>query len=160
MVKRQHVWGVVLGFGLALAACDKCSGPGQKGSIDTSAGVHNREDVKEAVKEGKFKIIELAEGGGEAVEDGKVAVVHYTGWLTDGKKFDSSRDRGEPFPFPLGAQKVIRGWDEGVKGMKPGGKRILVIPSDMGYGQNGYPGVIPPNATLLFEVELMESKNG
>ena len=91
--------------------------------------------------------------------------VHYTGWLFDekapkqrGEKFDSSVDRGEPFTFPLGAGKVIRGWDEGVAGMKVGGKRVLLIPSDYGYGSDGAGGAIPPNASLVFEVELLGVK--
>ncbi len=96
--------------------------------------------------------------GAEAVQGNQVAV-HYTGWLytngVAGNKFDSSKDRGQPFKFPLGGGQVIRGWDEGVAGMKVGGTRRLVIPPDLGYGARGAGGVIPPNATLLFEVELL-----
>ena len=92
--------------------------------------------------------------GAEAV-NGKMVQVHYTGWLTSGKKFDSSVDRKEPFPFTLGAHEVIQGWDEGVKGMKVGGKRQLKIPPSLGYGARGAGGVIPPNATLIFDVELL-----
>jgi FKBP-type peptidyl-prolyl cis-trans isomerase FkpA len=100
-------------------------------------------------------IEELVVGGGAAAAAGQKVSVHYTGWLTDGKKFDSSKDRGEPFVFPLGRGQVIRGWDEGVAGMKVGGKRKLTIPPGLGYGARGAGGVIPPNATLLFEVELL-----
>ena len=96
--------------------------------------------------------------GAEAVQGNQVAV-HYTGWLytngVAGNKFDSSKDRGQPFKFPLGGGQVIRGWDEGVAGMKVGGTRRLVIPPDLGYGARGAGGVIPPNATLLFEVDLL-----
>ena len=94
-------------------------------------------------------------GAGVEAVNGKTVQVHYTGWLTDGKKFDSSVDRREPFSFTLGAQQVIRGWDEGVKGMKVGGKRQLKIPPALGYGSRGAGGVIPPNATLIFDVELL-----
>ncbi|HEX2217732.1 MAG TPA: FKBP-type peptidyl-prolyl cis-trans isomerase [Gemmatimonadales bacterium] len=101
---------------------------------------------------------DVEEGTGAEATSGQVAVVHYTGWLTDGTKFDSSRDRGEPFSFPLGAGQVIAGWDQGVAGMKVGGRRKLVIPPDLGYGPMGSPPVIPPNATLVFDVELLEVK--
>lgn len=99
---------------------------------------------------------ELTEGQGEAAQAGRRVLVHYTGWLTNGAKFDSSKDRNEPFDFPLGAGHVIRGWDEGVQGMKVGGARKLTIPPQLGYGGRGAGGVIPPNATLVFEVELLE----
>jgi len=99
---------------------------------------------------------ELTEGQGEVAQAGRRVSVHYTGWLTNGTKFDSSKDRNEPFDFPLGAGHVIRGWDEGVQGMKVGGARKLTIPPQLGYGGRGAGGVIPPNATLVFEVELLE----
>jgi FKBP-type peptidyl-prolyl cis-trans isomerase FkpA len=100
-------------------------------------------------------IEELKVGTGAEAAAGQHVSVHYTGWLTDGTKFDSSKDRGDPFEFPLGAGHVIRGWDEGVQGMKVGGSRKLTIPADLGYGARGAGGVIPPNATLVFEVELL-----
>ena len=98
-------------------------------------------------------------GSGKRAEAGRTVSVHYTGWLYEngvkGKKFDSSKDRNDPFEFGLGGGQVIRGWDEGVQGMKVGGKRMLVIPASLGYGARGAGGVIPPNATLMFEVELL-----
>jgi len=97
-------------------------------------------------------------GTGTEAQAGKTVSVHYTGWLLDGTKFDSSRDRNQPFSFPLGRGQVIKGWDEGVAGMKVGGKRTLVIPPDLGYGARGAGGVIPPNAALKFEVELLDVK--
>jgi FKBP-type peptidyl-prolyl cis-trans isomerase len=103
-----------------------------------------------------LQYIDLAKGEGATAEAGNNVSVHYTGWLTDGTKFDSSVDRDQPFQFPLGAGQVIAGWDEGVCGMTVGGKRKLTIPSDLGYGPTGAGGVIPPNATLVFEVELLE----
>jgi FKBP-type peptidyl-prolyl cis-trans isomerase len=94
-------------------------------------------------------------GAGPTAEKGQTVKVHYTGWLTNGQKFDSSVDRGQPFVFHLGAGQVIKGWDEGVAGMKVGGKRQLRIPPELGYGARGAGGVIPPNATLIFDVELL-----
>jgi FKBP-type peptidyl-prolyl cis-trans isomerase FkpA len=100
-------------------------------------------------------IEEMTVGSGAAAASGQSVKVHYTGWLTNGTKFDSSKDRNDPFVFPLGAGQVIKGWDEGVQGMKVGGKRKLTIPPGLGYGARGAGGVIPPNATLVFEVELL-----
>jgi FKBP-type peptidyl-prolyl cis-trans isomerase len=100
---------------------------------------------------------DLTVGQGAEATPGHKVKVHYTGWLLNGKKFDSSRDRGEPFEFALGAGQVIAGWDEGVVGMKVGGRRKLVIPSDLGYGAGGAPPDIPPGATLVFDVELLET---
>ena len=102
-----------------------------------------------------LQYVDLVEGTGECPRPGASVSVHYTGWLTSGKKFDSSLDRGQPFVFPIGRGKVIRGWDEGVATMKVGGKRKLTIPPDLGYGSRGAGGVIPPGATLVFEVELL-----
>jgi FKBP-type peptidyl-prolyl cis-trans isomerase len=99
---------------------------------------------------------DVQEGTGAAAKSGDTVDVHYTGWLTNGKKFDSSVDRGRPFSFRLGAGQVIKGWDEGVAGMKPGGKRKLTIPSALGYGQRGAGNLIPPGADLVFEVELIK----
>jgi FKBP-type peptidyl-prolyl cis-trans isomerase FkpA len=100
-------------------------------------------------------IEDLVVGQGDTAAKGQRVSVHYTGWLTDGRKFDSSKDRNQPFQFALGRGEVIRGWDQGVEGMKVGGTRKLTIPPEMGYGARGAGGVIPPNATLVFEVELL-----
>lgn len=98
---------------------------------------------------------DLTVGAGDLASAGQRVTVHYTGWLTDGTKFDSSKDRNDPFAFPLGGRRVIAGWDEGVQGMRVGGVRKLTIPPALGYGARGAGGVIPPNATLVFEVELL-----
>ena len=100
-------------------------------------------------------IEDLTVGSGPTAAAGQTVKVHYTGWLTDGKKFDSSKDRNDPFVFPLGGGQVIRGWEQGVQGMQVGGKRRLTIPPDLGYGTRGAGGAIPPNATLVFEIELL-----
>ena len=104
----------------------------------------------------ELKIEDTKIGVGAVAEAGKNVTVHYTGWLTNGTKFDSSKDHGQPFTFPLGGGRVIKGWDQGVAGMKVGGVRRLTIPPNLGYGARGAGGVIPPNATLVFEVELLE----
>ena len=106
--------------------------------------------------ESGLQIEEIKLGDGESAAAGQFVSVHYTGWLTDGSKFDSSKDRNEPFDFPLGQRNVIAGWDEGVQGMRVGGVRKLTIPPQLGYGARGAGGVIPPNATLVFEVELLD----
>lgn len=118
----------------------------------TSSSKNMQENVTE------LKIEDLVVGTGVEAVAGKLISVHYTGTLTNGTKFDSSKDRGEPFEFTLGAGQVIQGWDKGFAGMKVGGKRKLIIPSEMGYGAQGAGGVIPPNATLIFEVELLGVK--
>lgn len=123
------------------------------GTIMTTSG--QQSNTQEVTTSSGLKYVDQVIGTGEVAVAGKTANVHYTGWLENGKKFDSSVDRGQPFSFPLGAGRVIKGWDEGVQGMKVGGKRKLTIPSDLGYGSRGAGGVIPPNATLIFDVELL-----
>ncbi|MDF2439329.1 MAG: peptidylprolyl isomerase [Abditibacteriota bacterium] len=128
--------------------------PGNAASPTASAAP---KDSTEAYNSsGKLQYTDLKAGTGAVAKAGQPVTVHYRGTLTDGKQFDASYDRGEPFTFNLGAGEVIQGWDKGVAGMKVGGKRKLVIPPDMGYGPNGSPPTIPPNATLLFEVELLK----
>jgi FKBP-type peptidyl-prolyl cis-trans isomerase len=105
-----------------------------------------------------LRVEDLQPGNGVAAKSGDTVDVHYTGWLTNGKKFDSSHDRKQPFSFKLGAGQVIAGWDQGVAGMKVGGKRKLHIPPNLGYGARGAGNVIPPNADLIFEVELLKIK--
>jgi FKBP-type peptidyl-prolyl cis-trans isomerase len=126
------------------------------GIVSTTACAEQGGGVTELIK------TDVKVGTGAEAKAGQYVSVHYTGWLYDaaapghkGSKFDSSRDRGTPFSFPLGAGRVIQGWDQGVQGMKVGGQRTLVIPANLGYGARGAGGVIPPNATLLFDVELL-----
>lgn len=126
--------------------------PGPPGSPDAPQAVAVA-DYTDAAN--GLKYFDFEEGTGGAPKNGQTVIVHYTGWLTDGTKFDSSLDRGQPFSFPLGQGRVIKGWDEGVASMKVGSKRQLVIPPELGYGAQGAGGVIPGNATLIFEVELL-----
>ena len=141
--------GIVVGaavLAVLVAACAQSqapSGGGGGNEVTTPSGL-KYEDTKV--------------GTGPEAKAGQTAVVHYTGWLTDGKKFDSSKDRGQPFQFPLGQGRVIKGWDLGVPGMQVGGLRKLSIPPEEGYGSRGAGNVIPPNANLIFEVELLEIK--
>ncbi len=132
----------LLTLGLATAAC-----------ADTSAPTKTTD--KPTVTGSGLKYWDLKKGTGATAKAGDTVHVHYTGWLTNGKKFDSSVDRGEAFDFKLGAGMVIRGWDEGVAGMKVGGKRQLRIPANLGYGASGAGSLIPPNAELIFDVELL-----
>ncbi len=111
--------------------------------------------MSDMITDSGLKYNDTVLGQGVVANAGQTVSVHYTGWLTDGKKFDSSKDRSEPFEFKLGAGQVIRGWDEGVQGMRIGGTRKLTIPPQLGYGARGAGGAIPPNATLIFEVELL-----
>jgi FKBP-type peptidyl-prolyl cis-trans isomerase len=138
--------GIVLGaavLAVLVAACAQNQAPSGGGDqeVTTASGL---------------RYTDLKVGSGAEAKAGQTAVVHYTGWLTNGTKFDSSKDRDQPFSFPLGGGRVIKGWDEGVQGMMVGGTRKLTIPASLGYGAQGAGGVIPPNATLVFEVELLD----
>ncbi len=124
----------------------------------TGKGEEQTMDNEYITTDSGLQYIVLQEGSGTPAQPGDNVEVHYTGWLMDGKKFDSSVDRGKPFAFKLGAGKVIKGWDEGVAGMKPGEKRMLILKPELAYGKRGAGGIIPPNATLKFEVELIRVK--
>ena len=134
-----------------LAACG-ARGDAKPGGFSAELGVDTTTMTK--APSGLW-FTDVATGQGSEAEPGRTVSVHYTGWLPDGKKFDSSRDRGEPFAFTLGAGQVITGWDEGVKGMKVGGRRKLVLPPALAYGDGGAPPDIPPGATLVFDVEVL-----
>jgi peptidylprolyl isomerase len=131
-------------------------------SIAATATTEAQEIQKPVTTASGLQIIDTKIGTGASPRPGQICVMHYTGWLyqngAKGQKFDSSVDRGRPFEFPIARQRVIAGWDEGVASMKVGGKRTLIIPPDLGYGARGAGGVIPPNATLIFEVELLDVK--
>jgi FKBP-type peptidyl-prolyl cis-trans isomerase FkpA len=137
---------------LAVVVAAGCHRGGSKG-FSASLGV---DTTKMAKAPSGLWYSDLAPGKGDSAVAGRTVTVHYTGWLPDGTKFDSSRDRGEPFAFTLGAGQVISGWDEGVKGMKVGGRRKLVLPPPLAYGEAGAPPAIPPNATLVFDVEVLK----
>src|SRR5437879_6099195 len=136
----------IAGFALSQLGCGEDKPTGKAGIADKAGTA------------AELKIEDLKEGTGPAVKAGDTVEVHYTGWLKDGKKFDSSLDRKAPLPFTVGAGNVIKGWDQGVVGMKVGGKRKLVIPPDLAYGKLGYGKVIPPDAELTFDIELMSIK--
>ena len=142
-------------FALILSAC---GGSGDEAGDQAAGGDFAVDSSAMTRTSSGLRYQDVAVGEGAEVRQGQVAVVHYTGWLTDGTKFDSSRDRGTPFSFPVGAGQVIPGWDEGVAGMKIGGRRKLLIPANLGYGDMGAPPVIPPGATLVFDVELLDVK--
>jgi FKBP-type peptidyl-prolyl cis-trans isomerase len=129
----------------------------KKADTKSAKKTEQKKEEKKTLPSG-LQIEELVVGTGAEAKPGKTVEVHYTGWLTNGTKFDSSVDRGVPFEFPLGAGRVIKGWDEGVAGMKEGGKRKLTIPPNLGYGPQGAGGVIPGNATLVFDVQLIKVK--
>jgi FKBP-type peptidyl-prolyl cis-trans isomerase len=146
---KQWFW--VLSLSLLMGGCQgstQQAPPPPKGEASEAA-------VEQPQLPSGLKVADLKVGTGRAAAAGDQVSVHYTGWLQNGTKFDSSLDRGQPFEFPLGQGRVIKGWDLGVAGMKVGGKRQLVIPPELGYGASGAGGVIPPNATLVFEVELL-----
>jgi FKBP-type peptidyl-prolyl cis-trans isomerase len=141
---------------VALALCGLALSPAR--ADDKPKDTKDSKEPKVVTTKSGLKYIDEKEGTGEEAKAGDKVEVHYTGWLKDGTKFDSSKDRGRPFSFQLGAGMVIKGWDEGVAGMKVGGKRTLIIPPELGYGARGAGGVIPPNAELKFEVELLNVK--
>lgn len=166
---RNHFAAFVTAGALLFAGCgsDEAQQP-SKGTSDAAPTV-SEDAAREATTpapqlSSKELMIEvIKEGEGDAIEAGQVAVVHYTGWFYDesaddnrGDKFDSSRDRGDTFDFRLGAGSVIEGWDQGVEGMKQGERRILTVPPELAYGERGHPAGIPPNSTLVFDVELVE----
>lgn len=168
-MRTNSIVALVLVSCAILAGCDKCSKdkeptqadaaattttPADGTATDTQATTSAADAPQAAVTE--LQITDVTPGTGVEAADGKKVSVHYTGTLTDGTKFDSSKDRGAPFDFVLGSGMVIAGWDQGVKGMKEGGVRKLVIPPNLAYGNRGVGSVIPPNSTLVFEIELLK----
>jgi FKBP-type peptidyl-prolyl cis-trans isomerase FkpA len=149
---RQLAWLLAAGLLACGRSADRDAAPG-KGGFNPSLGVDTTAMTKTP---SGLRYQDVARGQGAEAKAGQTVSVHYTGWLPNGEKFDSSRDRNQPFGFRLGAGEVIAGWDEGVAGMKVGGRRKLVIPPDLAYGTAGAPPDIPPGATLVFDVELLD----
>jgi FKBP-type peptidyl-prolyl cis-trans isomerase len=148
----------LLSAALTLALAMGCAQDKKEQTENTDSTASSNQEKAAVNAPADLVIEDLKVGDGPEAKAGQTVSVHYTGWLTDGKKFDSSVDRGQPFEFPLGGGRVIKGWDQGVAGMKVGGKRKLTIPPHLGYGDRGAGGVIPPGATLIFEVELLGLK--
>jgi FKBP-type peptidyl-prolyl cis-trans isomerase len=142
--RTGRVLAIVAGLGLVATVATACGGDGEEASPTP------------AVTGTGLQIIDIEVGSGSSPQTGQTVMVHYTGWLADGTKFDSSIGRGQPFSFMIGTGLVIKGWDEGVATMKVGGKRRLIIPPELGYGAGGNPPVIPANAQLIFDIELLE----
>jgi len=149
-------------FGLAIPSLAQTAATSQKPAAQKPAPPDTTSPTKVTGAPTKtasgLEYWDIKVGSGAVAQTGQHVTVHYTGWLTNGKKFDSSVDAGRPFEFMLGAGRVIKGWDEGVAGMKVGGKRQLRIPSELAYGSKGYPGAIPANSTLIFDIELLGVK--
>lgn len=160
---KAHIFMNRRAFSVTLAALGLIAASGcAQSQTAAPAASKKKETPKMITTPSGLNYVDEVLGTGAEAKAGQTVTVHYTGWLLDesaankrGKKFDSSKDRGDPFQFPLGGGRVIKGWDEGVQGMKVGGKRILTIPASIGYGARGAGGVIPPNATLIFEVDLL-----
>jgi FKBP-type peptidyl-prolyl cis-trans isomerase FkpA len=157
---RWVLLGIALVLAVTLAACG--TNPTQEAATPESGVSDNPaatvEGIEMVTTDSELQYQDLTIGTGAEAASGNTVSVHYTGWLTDGTKFDSSKDRNAPYEFTLGAGRVIQGWDEGVAGMKVGGVRRLYIPAGLAYGERGISGVIPENATLVFEVELLDVK--
>jgi len=155
---------LVAGLGLVAIVAAACGGDGEETSPTSPASSTSAPATPPAVSgqptttASGLQYIDIKVGDGATPQTGQTVVVQYTGWLADGTKFDSSLDRGQPLSFAIGTGKVIKGWDEGLATMKVGGQRRLIIPPELGYGANGYPGVIPANAQIIFDVELLEIK--
>jgi len=153
---------LLLGIGLTvpLAACGGGEEAGPTPTVPATQveGGPPAVSGEPTVSASGLQFIDIKVGAGDSPQSGQTVEVHYTGWLADGTKFDSSLDRGQPFSFVLGVGQVISGWDEGVASMNVGGKRRLIIPPELGYGERGYPPVIPANAQLIFDVELLDIK--
>lgn len=161
-------FGVVLLFGLVFQPNPSANAIAGQLSTENPSSVAQTTTIKQDTQDmdlenavttdSGLEYIDITEGTGASPKQGQTVIVHYTGTLENGSKFDSSRDRGEPFSFKIGVGQVIKGWDEGVMSMKVGGRRTLIIPPELGYGKRGAGRVIPPNATLIFDVELLDVK--